>query len=87
MRKLALALMTLAVSGCSSEMFEAKKPIPLDEVPESILKIAREQHPGYEFTSAFTEVEDGQPVYELMAKAKNGKIIEVEVTKDGKILK
>lgn len=75
------------LTNCSESIGERKEPIALDKVPADILKVAQDEHPDLKFESAFTEIEDEQPVYELRGKTKNGKIIEVEVTKDGKILK
>jgi hypothetical protein len=36
--------------------------------------------------AACTEVEEGQSVYELKGQSKTGKMLEVEITKDGKFL-
>ena len=81
-----LCLATIATAGCSKSAGERKTPIALEKVPAELLKVAQEKFPDVVFDSAFTETEDGQPVYELKGKAKSGKIHEVEVTKDGKIL-
>jgi hypothetical protein len=85
-----MTICTLALTlfcGCSEPVGERKKPVALDQVPDKILKLAQQQHPDLVIESAFREVEDGKPVYEFKAKSKSGKIIEVEVTEDGKILK
>lgn len=73
-------------SGCSEGMGERKAPLELDNVLAEIMKIAQEKYPDVVFNAAFTETEDGQPVYELKGKSKTGKVFEVEVTKDGKLL-
>ncbi len=75
-----------AQSGCSESGEGLKKPLPMDQVPADILKAAQEKYPELEFDVAFTETEDGVPVYELKGKSKTGKMLEVEVTHDGKIL-
>lgn len=72
--------------GCSKPTGERKEPLALEKVPPELLKLAQEKFPEVVFDSAFTEIEDGQPVFELKGKSKSGKIHEVEVTKDGKIL-
>jgi hypothetical protein len=79
-------LLTGMWTGCSDVNEELKKPLAMDQVPAEILKVAKEKYPDLVFEAAYTEVEDGQPVYELKGKASSGKMMEVEVTKDGKIL-
>jgi uncharacterized protein YceK len=82
-----VCLATLALlSGCSNVVSERKQPIAMDKIPPEIIKIAQDKYPDVVFETAFTEVEQGQDVYEIKGKAKSGKIIEVEVTKDGKLL-
>ncbi len=75
-----------AQGGCSESDEGLKKPLPMDQVPADILKVAQEKYPELVFDVAFTETEDGVPVYELKGKSKTGKMMEVEVTHDGKIL-
>ena len=92
MRFTMLAFSILIVSFClgcsdSDEADEGlKKPIAMDQVPPEILKVAQDKYPDLVFDIAFTEMEDGQPVYELKGKSATGKMMEVEVTKDGKLL-
>lgn len=76
----------LFATGCESIGEQFKEPIALDKVPAEILTMAKEQLPDAEIYAAFTEVEDGQPVYEFRAKMKTGKIRELEITRDGKVL-
>lgn len=82
---LSLCLVHLML-GCSGAAVEMKKPLAMDKVPADILKVAQEKYPEIVFETAFTETEQGHPVYELKGKTKSGKIHEVEVTHDGKIL-
>lgn len=72
--------------GCSKGAAERKQPLALEKVPSEILKVAQDKYPDVVFDAAFTEIEDGQSVFELKGKTKSGKRYEVEVTKDGKIL-
>ena len=60
--------------------------MPLDKVPPSVVKVAEEKLPGVKFDSAYKETKDGKEVYELRGKTKEGKIRDVEVTADGKVL-
>ena len=87
--QIASVFVTVAMSaGCSESVIEGRKqPLAMDKVPPEIMKIAQEKYPELTFETAFTEVEDGKPVYELKGKTKEGKIREVEITRDGKIMK
>ena len=86
MRKMSIiAVALLATIGCS-EKGENDVPITLDKVPPSIMKLAEEKLPGVKFDSAYKETKDGKEVYELRGKTKEGKIRDVEVTADGKVL-
>lgn len=78
--------MTVFCIGCGGEAIEVKQPLPLDQVPPQILKVAQDRYPDLKFSAAWTEVEDGQSVYELKGQYKNGKMLEVEVSTDGKLL-
>jgi uncharacterized membrane protein YkoI len=69
-----------------SEKGENDVSMPLDKVPPSIMKVAEEKLPGVKFDSAYKETKDGKDVYELRGKTKEGKIRDVEVTADGKVL-
>ena len=82
-----LCMAAIAVSvGCSKAAGERKQPIAMEKVPSEILKVAQDKYPDVVFDAAFTEIEKGQPVFELKGKTTSGKRYEVEVTKDGKIL-
>ena len=63
-----------------------KEPLPLEKVTPKIMKAAQDKFPDLKFLAAYTEIEDGQPVYELKGQSKTGKMLEVEITKDGKLL-
>lgn len=85
--KVALILtLVVCCAGCGGEAIEVKQPLPLDQVPPQILKVAQDRYPDLKFSAAWTEVEDGQSVYELKGQYPNGKMLEVEVTTDGKLL-
>lgn len=80
-----LAAALLAAPGCG-EKGENDVSMPLDQVPPSIMKIAEEKLPGVKFDSAYKETKDGKEVYEIRGKTKEGKIRDLEVTADGKVL-
>ena len=80
---LAFAL-PLLVSGCGEELIEGKKTvIPLDQVPPAIMKVAQERLPDIKFDSV---LKSSKGFYEVRGKAKNGKIVEVEVSEKGEVL-
>jgi hypothetical protein len=73
---LAIVLLTGFV-GCAEA---PGKPIPLEEVPASILKTSQEKLPDVKFDRA-TKRADGS--YEISGKDKKGKVRDVELTADG----
>jgi hypothetical protein len=80
-----LAGVMLIAAGCG-EVGEDDVPVPLDQVPASVVKIAEETLPGLKFDSAYKETKDGKEVFELRGKTKEGKIRDVEITADGKVI-
>ncbi len=80
-----LAVSLLATTGCG-EKGENEVAMPLDKVPPSVVKVAEEKLPGVKFDSAYKETKDGKDVYELRGKTKEGKIRDVEVTAEGRVL-
>jgi uncharacterized membrane protein YkoI len=80
-----LAGALLVSFGCGDTR-ENDVPIPFEKVPPELLKVAQEKFPDVKFDSAYKETKDGQEVYEVRGKTKQGKIREVEVTADGKVL-
>ena len=79
-------LFRTALTGCDSGTFEQKEPLPLEKVPPKIMKAAQDKFPDLKFLAAYTKIEDGQPVNDLKGQSKTGKMLEVEITKDGKLL-
>src|SRR5690348_16612006 len=84
-----LGAAALIGGGCGKRPAPPSTPplIPLDQVPESVMKAAREKLPDVRFETAWKAREDGQEVYEVRGKAANGKLFEVEVTPDGTVVK
>jgi hypothetical protein len=83
----------LILAGCGDERTASqyqKKTIPLEEIPENIRKIAENEFKDRKLMDAFkkTNKADGKFVsYEIRAKdPKTGKINEVGIAPDGKIL-
>jgi uncharacterized membrane protein YkoI len=80
-----LAAALLMMCGCG-EKGENDVPTPLDKVPPEVMRIATEKLPGVKFDSAYKETKEGKEVFEVRGKTKEGKIRDVEVTADGKVL-
>jgi hypothetical protein len=75
----------LATVGCG-EVGEHVETVPLDQVPAPALKVARETLPEVTFDSAWKEKGEGKDAYEIRGKTKSGKIRDLKVTADGKVL-
>jgi hypothetical protein len=75
-----LALMLVLAVGCSSE--KKKVPVPLDQVPESVMKVAREKLADVTFERALKKP-NGE--YELIGKNKQGKVREIDITPSGDV--
>ena len=85
-----ILVLTIALTGCGGDddddRGEGKKPMPLDQVPAVVLKAAREAAPDLTFYAAYRDQFNGQDSIELKGKTKTGKIKEIEVSPDGKLL-
>lgn len=92
-RRTALALMLglSALAGCGDEdRGMTRRVVDIATVPPAILEAARKQLPGVEFKDAWTNHEAGKAAihsYEIKGRnTQTGKIREVRVGLDGKIL-
>ena len=86
MRRLNILAGALLVAAGCGEKGENEVAMPIDQVPPSVVKIAEKTLPGVKFDSAYKETKDGKAVYELRGKTKEGKIRDLEVTADGRVL-
>jgi hypothetical protein len=86
----AIAAAAVALSGCGDDdddvAGESKKAIRMDQVPAAVLKAAQEAAPELTFYAAYKDKFNGQESIELKGKNKSGKITEVEVSPEGKVL-
>ena len=80
MRNAFVLLLLAVLGGCARESSGA--PIPLAQVPESIMKISREKLPDVTFDRAVKRP-DGS--YEISGKDKKGKVRDVELTATGEV--
>src|SRR3954453_6000121 len=85
----AMALMA-ALCGCSGDdpddVAEVKTALPMDRVPAAALKAAREKDPSLTFFAAYKGTFEGRESIELKGKTRAGKIKEIEVSPDGRVL-
>lgn len=77
-------LLLAACIGCGERTHEAEDAVPLDRIPGPALKAAQEELPGVKFESAWKE--DGEDAYEIRGKTSTGKVRDVKVTAQGKLL-
>lgn len=81
MRHVVLVLLVLAI-GCGDGGSKAEL-IPLDQVPEPLLKTAQKTLPEVKFDHA-RKMANGN--YEVRGKARNGKVREVELSPAGEVV-
>ena len=82
---LILGLAILFVSGCE-EGLEQTEMVPIDKVPEPVLKIAQEKLPGVKFDSAWTEKEGEKVYYEVRGKSADGKTRDIKISAEGAVV-
>ena len=80
------AVLMLAACGCGERTHEAADAVPLEQVPGPAMKAAQKELPGVNFDAAWKESEGGKDAYEIRGKTKQGKVRDVKVTADGKVL-
>ena len=79
--RLLVLLLTLAVTGCSDT--PKGENVPLAQVPEPVMKVAKEKLPGVTFEQAW-KTPGGN--YEVRGKAKNGKTRDIQAKPDGTVV-
>jgi hypothetical protein len=83
------AVVAFSMVGCGDnddDVGKKKTPIPMDQVPPNVLKAAKEAAPDLTFFAAYQDTFQGQDSIELKGKNKLGKIKEIEVSPEGKVL-
>jgi hypothetical protein len=81
-RRILTILTLLAAVGCGGSGMEKKVPITLDQVPENVMKVAKEKLPDVKFERAMKKP-NGE--FEVIGKNKNGKIREIDIKPDGTV--
>jgi hypothetical protein len=79
---LILLLLAIMVIGCG-DSGQKTVVVPLDQVPEPLLKTAKDKLPVVKFVYA-RKLANGN--YEIRGTAKNGKTREVELTPSGEVV-
>lgn len=81
MKRFTCVVVLCLVAGCRSEA----KPelIPLEKLPDGVLKTAQETLPKVKFEQAIRRPDGG---FEVRGKDAAGKIRDVEFSQDGKVL-
>jgi hypothetical protein len=80
-----LALLLL-VLGCSHSPPRSDPIVPIEEVPITVMDVARKQLPDFTFDTVYKMKVNGRDAYEVRGKDKRGKVREVEVTPDGEVI-
>jgi len=73
--------LALALAGCGGS--EKAEDVPLDKVPEPVMKVAKENLPDVEFNQAW-KTRNGN--YEVRGKNKAGKVRDIQVKPDGTVV-
>jgi hypothetical protein len=85
MRRLLCLLLLCILAGCGkSEAPKTKTVVPTEQVPAVVMKAAQTKEPAVKFNKVI-KTPDG--IYEVQGKNQAGKIIEVEVSEAGEVLK
>ena len=79
------SVLMLLITGCG-EAFEKTEMVPIEKVPEPVMKVAKEKLPGVKFDTAWTETEGDKTVYEVRGKSADGKTRDIKVSPDGSVL-
>jgi hypothetical protein len=85
------ATVALVVSGCGRDEEEsefARRTTTVAEVPAPVIDVAKKELPGVEFTEAWKNVDAAGKLhsFEIRGKTREGKIREVRVSPEGKVL-
>jgi hypothetical protein len=75
------AALALAV-GCGPKEEPKKEAVPLDQVPDNVMTVAKEKLPDVKFERA---VRKPNGEYEILGKDKTGKVREIDITPSGEV--
>ena len=81
MYRLLTVLLLFVSFGCGNTA-EKKEPLTLDQVPENVMKVAKEKLPDVTFERALKKP-NGE--FEVIGKDKKGKVREIDIKPDGTV--
>ncbi len=81
-RLLCIALLLLVSAGCGEDR-SPSADVPLEQVPEQVIKVARDKLPGVTFEQAW-KTRKGN--YEVRGKAKDGKVRDIQIAPGGEVI-
>ena len=80
-----MLLLTPILSGCGkAEAVKTKTLVPIEQVPAVVLDAARKKEPEVTFNKV---IKTPEGIYEVQGKNKSGKVVEVETSEKGEVLK
>ena len=82
MRTAIAAVVLGLVVGCGGAATQNRDEIPLADVPENVMKVAKEKLPDVTFDKAWRK-KNGE--YEVSGKNKKGKVREIDIKPDGTV--
>lgn len=81
MRRAWFFVLLCAILGCGKN--KQKQALPIDQVPERVMSVAREKLPEVAFDRALKKANGD---YEVLGKDKRGKVRELDITPTGEIV-
>lgn len=82
MRPRLLLLLVMLAVGCGDKTPDGAN-VPLDEVPEPVIRVATEKLKGVRFEQAWKTPAGN---YEVRGRAPNGKVRDIQVRPDGSVV-
>jgi hypothetical protein len=71
--------------GCG-EQVERDAVVPLDQVPPTVMKVAKAKLPGITFQTAWKVKAEGKEAYEVRGQTKKGQTRDIMIAADGQVL-
>jgi hypothetical protein len=82
MRYVVIALLAILMVGCQQKAKSTKEPVALDQIPENVMKVAKEKLPDVKFDRA---VKKPNGEFEILGKTKEGKVMEIDIKPSGEV--
>jgi hypothetical protein len=83
MRRLLCGIILLLVSAGCGEDHAQSANVPLEQVPERVIKVAEDKLPGVTFEQAW-KTRKGN--YEVRGRAKDGKVRDIQIAPSGEVI-